>query len=588
MALEIKIETAKDGTQIFVVAKNGKECRLNSSYRPVVEAKKFAEQFAKLPQNSVLLVFGYGNGLFAKAIMDACNKTTRVIFYEPCKAILQKVNIKQDMETFFEQKRCVLVTDEAVAEREKLIYSFAEFPRVLQDFVFFHNRKNVYFCSLPKYEEIFPEEYEIYWDMIEYHMQQIQANQETAKAIGHIAVENNIKILKYIPDSYCADSFIGLFPKDMPAIIVSAGPSLEKNVKELKLAKGRALVVCVDTAVKYLLKEDIIPDIIVSLDPRKELTLFDDPRISEIPLVGVADMSVKVLEKTNSKRFILASAENPYIQKLYADEGHEIVRLESGGSVATMAYSLCRYIGFQTVILVGQDLALTGNQMYAGKNKIEMKSFQRELIEVEDVHGNIIYTTRDYYYYLKWFEQVAELHQNVKIIDATEGGARIQGTSVMVLREAIETYGVDYCDIEGIINSVKPVFYGEKRKACKRKLKKDQEKWVGLVNCLERGLELASKGLQKIKRPGWLLSQEASTVSNNIMNICEELEKSDSYFLIMREIDATDLEHYLHLCEVQTEGVSADWFRLMQQYFECIIKAAKTVRNVYVSISFDD
>ena len=37
---------------------------------------------------------------------------------------------------------------------------------------------------------------------------------------------------------------------DVPAIIVAAGPSLNKNVQELKQAKGKALILVVDAALR--------------------------------------------------------------------------------------------------------------------------------------------------------------------------------------------------------------------------------------------------------------------------------------------------------------------------------------------------
>lgn len=39
--------------------------------------------------------------------------------------------------------------------------------------------------------------------------------------------------------------------------------------------------------------------------------------------------------------------------------------VDTGGSVATNAFSLLYKIGLKTIILVGQDLALTGNKTHA-------------------------------------------------------------------------------------------------------------------------------------------------------------------------------------------------------------------------------
>jgi hypothetical protein len=52
-----------------------------------------------------------------------------------------------------------------------------------------------------------------------------------------------------------------------PALIVSAGPSLDKNIALLKNAVGKALIVSVDTALTPLMEAGIRPDFVLSIDP---------------------------------------------------------------------------------------------------------------------------------------------------------------------------------------------------------------------------------------------------------------------------------------------------------------------------------
>lgn len=587
MNIEVRVTTAKDGNGILEVVKNGQVYRLNSTYNPITEAEKFAKQYEDLEEDSVLLVFGFGNGIFADALMKACGNTTKVVFFEPCAKIVKCIMDWLDVASFCDNWNCEFVADLVGTERKEHLYIIQEFNKVLQKVVLYHKRNKVHFCILPKYKELFLEEYNQYWNKIEFYMQMLQANTQTARAIGHIAVENNINILKYIPNSYCVDSFVNIFPENMPAILVSAGPSLENNVKELQRAKDKALIVCVDSAVRYMLKENIFPDIIVTIDPRKELSLFDDQRIRDIPLVGVTDMSYKVLEKVQSKMLILASAKNPYIQKLYNEAGHQIGELESGGSVATTAYSLCRYLGFKRLILVGQDLALKDSQMYAGRQKLSMEDFQRELIEIEDVYGKNIYTTRDYYYYLKWFEQMTDLYPQMQLIDATEGGAKIKGTFIMTLQEAIDKYAKEEHDISKIIAGVKPVYNQERKCELIQRLIRDRDRYDELVKKLEYGIVLTRKGKKIVSSANGKNIEECLKINREIFNVCNMYEESDSNFLIQREIDATDLDNYLKLCERQQRGSNEEQYELMEQYFECILRAANSVKSIYDGLKFE-
>lgn len=88
---------------------------------------------------------------------------------------------------------------------------------------------------------------------------------------------------------------------EVPAIIVSAGPSLDKNIRMLKRAKGHAFLIGVDSALKALLREEIRPDIAISIDPGKNPELFTDDRLNELPFV-VAGFSLPMIVRKNRSR----------------------------------------------------------------------------------------------------------------------------------------------------------------------------------------------------------------------------------------------------------------------------------------------
>jgi hypothetical protein len=78
---------AKDGSKSLIILINGNEHRLNSSYFPVNEAKKWAEQFNFNNLNTVITMFGFGNGIFARELMKKGNVSDTIVIYEPCSDI---------------------------------------------------------------------------------------------------------------------------------------------------------------------------------------------------------------------------------------------------------------------------------------------------------------------------------------------------------------------------------------------------------------------------------------------------------------------------------------------------------------------
>jgi hypothetical protein len=455
-----------------------------------------------------------------------------------------------------------------------------EFPQLLERLITYSNYQKIQFCALPQYREIFPEAYKSFEEQIQYQIHKLESNIATAKYMGHDAVVNNIMNLKYVLNSYCGDSYRELFPKDMPAVIVSAGPSLERNVGFLKQAKNHALIVCVDSAVKYLLKENISPDFVISVDPKKPLFLFDDDRMKKIPLVVSMDLNYRVLELENSSRVIFASAENSYVQKLYQMSGHSIHRLKSGGSVATLAFSLCVYWGIQRIILVGQDLAFAGDRMYAGRDGVPELEAARTTIEVMGIDGEMLRTTIPMYSYLKWFEQEIALCPHVKVIDATEGGARIEGTQIMTLAEALESYAKEEYDIEQMIESVSPAFDKKQKEEIISHLNKSAGTLDELTRQLEKGMELARQG-GKLVQQKVADMQQIMEIERQIQSICEYYDSLEESFFIQREIDATELEAYWALFQQEQNLSKKQQYDRLEAYFECILRAVRQVGSIW-------
>ena len=159
----------------------------------------------------------------------------------------------------------------------------------------------------------------------------------------------------------------------MPAIIVSAGPSLNKNIEELKKAKNKAFIIAVDTAMKPLLRNGIIPDMYAIIDGTKPLELVAVEESRNIPLLSEVRAAHAVMDYHKGKKFFFREF-TPYFDRMYEMNHKEWAAMDVGGSVATAAFSLACYLGLGTVIMVGQDLALTGNKTHADgtfKEKME-------------------------------------------------------------------------------------------------------------------------------------------------------------------------------------------------------------------------
>lgn len=575
MGITINNIYAKDGTEIVEIRSNDKSYRMNSLYNPIAEAVKYAAQFNELCNGTVLIIYGYGNGIFPQAIIEEYSDKGIVVFYEPNALIAQYIKSHMQHKDLIESNNVYYVSPN-LSDNKKGYYLTSEFPLLLEKIITYSNHEHIEVACLPHYREIFEEEYGKLMELVRYRVRHLRSNIEASKLMGKESVINNIMNLQYISDSYCADSLIGVFSESLPAVIVSAGPSLEKNVHVLREMKNKAFIICVDTAADYLIKKGIVPHIIVSVDPEKPVAMFDDEIIRKVPIAVSTDVNYQVLERMKTSKIIFCSTDNSYIQSLFRVGGHSIDKLRSGGSVATMAMSLCIYWGFHKIILVGQDLALSGEKLYAGN--AAGNTAVREVKKVEGIDGNQVLTYTDYYSYLLWFEQTIMMHPELEFIDATEGGAKINGTRIATLEE-VKNECCDYIeDISGKLESVKPSFNDLQKDKIKERLHNSLEALKVLLTKLSEGIEI-TKHACLIAVENKMDVGKLESLDKKLQYISEYYNTIEEDFFIQRYIDATELEYFMGLFEGIEKISRQERYRRIQQYYEILFRATREVCN---------
>ena len=89
-----------------------------------------------------------------------------------------------------------------------------------------------------------------------------------------------------------------------------------------------------------------------------------------------------------------------------------------------------------------------------------------------DIYGNPIRSSREFKLYKEWFEQQIRAKKELEVIDATEGGIRIEGTKLMSLKEAIEEYCTEEFDISSVMDNAELIFDAELKEKYRQYVKK--------------------------------------------------------------------------------------------------------------------
>lgn len=421
----------------------------HSAYNPEKEAACQAEEITAKKPDWVLL-FGLGCGQLLKALLE--KGFDRVLVYEPSMEILSGVLGSVDLSGPLASKNVGLYADitafiSGIRELDGFdtLLSYSTTPYKLafaQDFVDFSTRVNNAHIT---------------------NKVCIKTDIESRENW----IENYFENLRHLPECPPIDSLRSAF-NGVPMIIAGAGPSLQKNAHLLKEAKGKAIIVAAITAYKPLLKYGVIPDFVIAsekVDLPEYFTYGEEDLKTRLILAEVAHPGM--FERKVKEKFVFF---NPFVtlSRSQAPLWGSSYFPSTGGSVTTAAFDMAMMFGCDPVVLVGQDLCfgesgthVPGGVYIAQDVKIDREngkvSIEEDYVTLKDkarsrfdllwlkgLDGKPVPSKFDWVTFHQWFENYAAFLKSegspVRMINATEGGAYIEGMEHTTLADVFEKY----------------------------------------------------------------------------------------------------------------------------------------------------
>lgn len=398
--------------------------------KPKETAKRRLEQWGKITRGTPVYIVGMANIVFLKEILNQTDKSVNIMVYEPSIDIFYEMMEKMDITIYFENRAVGLVV-EGLNEKE--------LKNVVTAFMNLASVGGLKIYTNVNYKMLFPDKVLHFLKCIDQVSTRIVSDYNTTIRFSAVEADNLFHNICYLCDGSVTTQLCDILPTDIPAIVVSAGPSLNKNIVELRKAKNKAFIVAVDTAVKPLVKAGIIPDLYVVVDGLKPIELLDFEEAKRIPLMPSLSSAKEIMANHTGKKIFFNEGEMLALQ-LMVMNGIPFSNVACGGSVACSAFSLVYKLGFSRIILVGQDLALTDNKTHAdGTFKEKMDVIDTRYCQM--VPGNcekMVPTRADYKMYLDWFNYYIAGCEGIHVMNATEGGAKIENTEIINLKDAID------------------------------------------------------------------------------------------------------------------------------------------------------
>lgn len=393
-------EIGKDGIISYKYLMGDKYIYLNSKYNPYKEAERFIEN-SNLDINQNVLFFGCVNLYQIFELLKKINKKVYIIILNnEIFDYIYRDNIlnNQNIELVFEKEENILISkiSKIISEEENLNILIQPLAVKTSNF---EKIKNI--------------------------LEKMEIEKFSTKHGFTKLNENIIKNLDFIISDYGIKNMKEKF-KNIPSVIVSAGPSLDESIDKLYKLQNRILIIAVGTVLKKLLKYEIKPDFLVIIDPLDNVYEQVKEVKEKIPCLYIPGVNKKALREIKGQRIIAFPDRDKFYEKMnnILEKGY----IESGGSVATVALDFAYQLSCNPIIFVGQDLALSKE----GKTHTEETKFdfvRREGIRIVDgINGTKVKTLKNYYYYLNWIEEFIQRHKDIIFINSTEYGARIKGT----------------------------------------------------------------------------------------------------------------------------------------------------------------
>ncbi|WP_181327360.1 motility associated factor glycosyltransferase family protein [Helicobacter pylori] len=544
-----------------------------------------------------LYYFGLGNGVFYRLLLGNGN-LKRLVVIEPEIEIIFIVLNLLDFSTEILENRLIL-----------LHAGFCNYNMIAS--LFDMDKKSRLHARM--YDlKLFNAYYERYsHQMIEINQHFTRALEHGAISVGNDAKDALIGIKQHaanLPEVIKSPSlvdFVNALKNRDTAIIVSTGPSLNKQLPLLKEIAPYATLFCIDASFPILARAGIKPDIVLSLE-RVDLTA---KFYEETPLdfqEGVIFALTSIVHKRliqAIKKGVKQFSFRPFGYTNLFDL-HQYGYVGIGMSAANMAYELVVHSRFKRCVFIGQDLSFSqsGNSHASGAiygdREIKPKK-DKDKIFIEKYGGNgKVETTLVWKLFLEFFEKdIFNTPYKLEVINATEGGARIKGTKEMPFKEVCEK--IDKSKPKPPINLIYPTQSEQAKnlkiakQKCEEIIKYANEKKTQVEEAFLKVAEFLEKveKLHEEKKLEELDFNKLENLSAEIDDIKELFDdkRFNSYF--MDAIQSYIFHQELHIAEIVCKKTSNEdelrakqleyiyahkyWLFSLAGGMDCVIEAIK-------------
>lgn len=306
----------------------------------------------------------------------------------------------------------------------------------------------------------------------------LRIHRNTVRAFSRTWVEQGLANLPAIA-RWPSVAAVGEKFAGVPMVIVAPGPSLARNIAQLRELRGRAIITAFSHSLGPVLAAGVVPDLVITVDPQDVRYHFADCDLSGLCVINAATVHPALFDLP-ARRFLTLSANCAIDDWIFDGTGEDAV-VPGGGSVATSAFSLALKWGCDPIVFVGLDLSFAGGAYYVATSSdgearahVDERGIMRvegwsagframkaaggpaaaheRAIELPAWGGGTVPSSFMFSLFHRWFVERMRGVAGVQVFNCTEGGAFIAGMDHRPLADVIRLLELPV-DVAGVLDA---------------------------------------------------------------------------------------------------------------------------------------
>jgi len=326
---------------------------IHSNYNAMNEARKWVHTVKEeIEKNKNILLIGLGLGYFLEALLEIPNDKY-IYLYEPDLRVFRSMVHNREIQGFLNDRR---IQSLAVGDHQLVQLQLAQVisERISDSFV----------CLVPPvYQKLFDHIITGFGEQLKRMMYTNLGDLHTFSLYHQEWMKNSLFNLPHVINNPSIRDLRGIF-KDIPAVIIGSGPSLQHDIQYLDELKEHCLIIAAGSSLQALQEQGKDPHLVVSMDGGEpNYQAFRNLNTRNVPLLFVPSIKWKILDGYQGKMMHVGFNSDTITDYLVDYSEHNPIFSTSTTVTGTAIQAACFY-GCPEIILMGQDLSFPNDKMY--------------------------------------------------------------------------------------------------------------------------------------------------------------------------------------------------------------------------------